>query len=180
MEKELDKELDNFLLNVDKMKHVEVYDLVNLIRSYNHHINELYYYYKLAKKDTDKKNFIIKYPYFIKEHTLIYVNLGRGFPKELMDGHWCYVIKNFGNFKALVIPTSSIKKSEDEIIKCKTNYVIESYCYKNNMNFKSKLNFLELRIVDLQRVYFKKGYRFVKTPREEIVKRLYEIIGQNI
>ena len=52
--------------------------------------------------------------------------------------------------------------------------MIESH--KNNMNFKSKLNFLELRIVDLQRVYFKKGCRFVKTPREKIIKRLHEII----
>ena len=43
---------------------------------------------------------------------MAYFNIGRGFPKELMDGHWCYILKDLG-YKALVIPSTSINQIQN-------------------------------------------------------------------
>ena len=103
MKSELDIEIDLLVKNIKKMENIELYDLINLIKSYNYQLISLQYFYE----NVNNKNILSKQQK-IKKHTLMYVNLGRGFPKEFMDGHWCYIVKIMGSSKALIIPASSI------------------------------------------------------------------------
>ena len=84
MENELNEQLDLMRNNIKKMEEIKSYEIAKLIRSYNYQISNLYYYYKVIEKNNKELSKLKK---SIKSHTLIYINLGRGFPKELMDGH---------------------------------------------------------------------------------------------
>lgn len=168
---ELDKEVSVLLANIRKMKKIKIYNITNLIKSYNHQLSSLYYFYSLANMKHDQ--YIVLKQKRVKMHTLMYINLGRGFPKEFMDGHWCYIVKIFGNTKALVIPTASLKGND------KLGYlqgIIKSYNLETKKIMFSKLKYAELRSVDLQRIYYSKGIYKVKTPRKEIIGHLYDII----
>lgn len=170
MKSELDNELEILMENIEKMKNEKMYDLINLIKSYNYQLISLHFFYKNIYNN---KNIVIKKSK-IKKHTLMYVNLGRGFPKEFMDGHWCYIVKVIGDSKALIIPTASIKEN-DKLGFLQT--IIKSYNPKSQEMIFSKLKFGEVRTIDIQRVYYSKGVCYVKTPRRKILEHLYEIIS---
>ena len=97
-----------------------------------------------------------------KIHQLAYVNIGRGFPKELMDGHWCYILKDMGS-KMLVIPTVSIKDSS-----INEKYELDIDIVINNKPKKSRLQLSDIRSIDIQRIYGNKGYIEVTTSFEKI------------
>ena len=107
MKSELDIEIDLLVKNIKKKENIELYDLINLIKSYNYQLISLQYFYE----NVNNKNILSKQQK-IKKHTLMYVNLRRGFPKEFMDGHWCYIVKIMRSSKALIIPASSIKEND--------------------------------------------------------------------
>lgn len=97
-----------------------------------------------------------------KVHQLAYINIGRGFPKELMDGHWCYILKDMGN-KMLVIPTVSIKNTS-----INEEYEIDIDIIKNKKHQKSRLQLSDIRSIDIQRIYESKGYIKVTTSYNKI------------
>jgi hypothetical protein len=102
-----------------------------------------------------------------KEHQLIYVNLNRGYPKEIFDVHYCYVVKDFGA-KFIVIPTTSIKP---------TTSVNDAYemMIEEADGTPCLLNFDEIKAIDPMRIAKGKPYRDVKTPRKDIVGKFSEI-----
>lgn len=174
MSEKLNEELNEFIDNIKKMENVANYDLTTLVRSYNHQIANLYYFYQvICKNKKQPDEIIIRHPIY-KEHTLVYVNLGRGFPKELMDGHWCYILKIIGKAKALIIPTTS-PKSEIETtnpFQCD----IESICLETKRTIISRLKFSDMRTIDLQRIYSSKGVFVVKTDREYILEYCRKLV----
>lgn len=96
-----------------------------------------------------------------------YVSLCRGFPKELYDGHWCYLLKNCST-KFLVIPVTSLKEtsSTDE----------HSYYFDitEEDNSVVRLRVDEMRTIDKMRVITTdKPYRNIKTDRQVIEKNLW-------
>ncbi|MFQ9766268.1 MAG: hypothetical protein ACLRYM_06125 [Thomasclavelia ramosa] len=168
----LDKDMEYLVENIKKLKKIEMYNIDNLIKSYNHQLASLIFFYNIANKNHNKY-FILKHRN-IEVHTLMYVNLGRGFPKEFMDGHWCYIVKKLGDSKVLIIPTASLKGNDKEGY---LQRIIKSYNPKNKKIIFSKLKYSDIRAVDIQRLYFSKGVCYVKTPRKEIMKHLNKIIG---
>ena len=100
------------------------------------------------------------------EHKLIYINLGRGFPKELMDGHWCYVLKDYG-CKLLVIPSTSIKN--DSKFNSEYDMDIFSEDVEKEEVIKSRLCITDMRTIDIQRIDKRKKYKKVITKRKEII-----------
>lgn len=169
MENELITQLKLMNENIKKMQEIKTYEVIKLIQSYNYQISNLYYYYKKLEKNN---TFFMK-NVKVNEHTLVYVNLGRGFPQELMDGHWCYVVRIIGT-KLLVIPTTSIKSRNET--NSFMHYIIKSCSGKKVI--KSKLELSEIRCVDIQRTYLKKGMYNVKTSRKEIMKKVIKMIGK--
>ena len=97
-----------------------------------------------------------------KEHQIIYVNLTRGFPKELYDPHYCYVLKNCGT-KLIVIPTTSIKPDSKE---CKQGFELD-IIVKDGEN--CRLNLDDIRTIDFMRIDERKIYQNVETDRQTIV-----------
>lgn len=81
------------------------------------------------------------------EGQIAYFNLRRGYPKELFDGHWCYVLKDFG-YKFLVIPLTSVKDGSKPNPKFEID--IEVNEFKNNLT--SRMQVSDIRSIDAQRI----------------------------
>ncbi|POO87857.1 hypothetical protein [Clostridium sp. 3-3] len=149
------------------------YDVDALLYSLSYQLKQLNFFYKdlIDKEGTNDAN---KTYYNLSpnptEHQIIYVSLCRGFPKELYDGHWCYVLKHSGT-KLLVIPITSIKdcSSPEE----------QSYYFdiQEEGNIKVRLRFDEMRTIDKMRVMTKdKPYKNVITQRTVIENKLMEYL----
>ena len=105
--------IENNLLEMSKslgnLEKSGIYDVEKFSYALLHQTKQLEYFYCQLVKDgncNDTFYHIKKRPHV---HELAYFNIGRGFPKELMDGHWCYILKDLG-YKMLVIPCTSIKE----------------------------------------------------------------------
>ena len=162
------EDLTNLL---NELKKVKIYDCDKYITSLCHQTNQLLFFYQTCERkhiEPDKVHYMIKNK--PAKHQLAYFNIGRGFPKELMDGHWCYIITFFGN-KALVIPCTSNRQNQNNEYK----KVIKSVNNKNEIIY-SKLSFSDIRCIDMQRLDLRKGFLNVITPRNEILNELVECI----
>lgn len=99
---------------------------------------------------------------------LVYINYQVGYPHEMAMGHWSYVLKDVGS-KLLVIPAAHNNgKREDIDIPIATRYGDEVW----DMALKT----FDLRFVDVQRIYAKKGVMKCITDHSIIVKKVKEIV----
>ncbi len=164
----------NISIQLEELQSTNQYDVDALLYSLSYQIKQLNFFYKelLQKQGQGNAN---KTYYNLRpnplEHQLIYVSLGRGFPKELYDGHWCYLLKDCGT-KFLVIPTTSIKESSSK--------EDEAYYYdiEEGSGEISRLRFDEVRMVDKMRVMIKdKPYRNVKTTRKIIEQKFIDFLN---
>ena len=156
------EELKNYLNKLDESG---LYDAEKYSRSLLHQTSQLSYFYCSLVKDgspSDTYYHVHKRP---KEHQMAYFNIGRGFPKELMDGHWCYIVKNLG-YKMLIIPCTSIKKESSPLNPHfeKDLTVIDDH----GMITHSRMQLTDLRTVDIQRLDCRKPFYTVCDDREEI------------
>lgn len=164
----------NISRQMEELRATNRYDVDALLYSLSYQVKQLNYFYKdlIDKQGTGDAN---KTYYNLRpnptEHQLIYVSLCRGFPKELYDGHWCYLLKNCGT-KFLVIPTTSIKEMSS--VEEETFY----YDIEEKDGNVSRLRFDELRMIDKMRVITKdKMYRDVKTEREVIEQKFLNFLN---
>lgn len=101
-----------------------------------------------------------------KAGQVAYFNLRRGYPKELYDGHWCYVLRDF-KAKLLIVPLTSVKVN-DPI----GDYEIEIEI-KNFINdLSSRLQITDLRFIDAQRINEKQNVYDVSESLEAITKKV--------
>ena len=107
-----------------------------------------------------------------KINQVAYFNLGHGFPKELFGGHYCYILKEF-NTKMLVVPTTSVKHNSKKTNK---DYEIDINIKDFKNGYDTRLQVSDVRCVDLQRLYLKKGIFDVITNQKDIVNELKRII----
>lgn len=104
----------------------------------------------------------------VKPHTVIYLNLGCGYPKELRYGHFAYVHK-VENGKALIIPMVSIKNFERKF----RSQELQIAIINHGMTTPSILRLDEMRWIDLQRINEKHSVpEAVLTPRKRIIEEL--------
>lgn len=156
------EELKNYLNKLDESG---LYDAEKYSRSLLHQTSQLSYFYCSLVKDgspSDTYYHVHKRP---KEHQMAYFNIGRGFPKELMDGHWCYIVKDLG-YKMLIIPCTSIKKELSPLNPHfeKDLTVIDDH----GLITHSRMQLTDLRTVDIQRLDCRKPFYTVCDDREEI------------
>lgn len=105
------------------------------------------------------------------EGQVAYFNLRRGYPKELYDGHWCYVLKDFKT-KYLIVPLTSVKK--DDPIK---EYEIEVKIDRFINNLSSRLQLTDMRFIDAQRINEKNNVYNVASDKEEIANQIITKLG---
>ena len=152
------------------------YDKVGLVHDLEYLVGQLEYFYdKIMPSQTNMPN--TSY-YHLKsnprEHQIVYVNLTRGFPKELFGGHYCYIFKKY-NDKYIVIPATSVDSpANDPIQDFEIDISVKDL--PNNM----RLNLANIRGIDLQRIYGNKGIYDVNTDKkyitDEIYKKLFNIV----
>ena len=110
--------IENNLIEMNKsLQRLEksgIYDVEKYSYALLHQTNQLEYFYCQLVKDGECDHTFYRVHKRPHVHNLAYFNIGRGFPKELMDGHWCYVLKDLG-YKMLVIPCTSIKNDSTEV-----------------------------------------------------------------
>ena len=158
-------EIEKSLNNLEK---TGLYDTSKYSHSLLHLTNQLEYFYcNLVPKGTGNSATTIYKPINRpKEHQLAYFNLGRGFPKELMDGHWCYVVKDLGS-KMFVIPCTSIKADSKP---CNLNFEFDIEGVDEQGTFKCRIQLSDIRSIDVQRVHVLKKPKEVVTGRDIILE----------
>lgn len=156
--------------SLDKLKKYSNYDVEKYSHSLMHQTGQLEYFYcnlvRNGESDTTYYR-VHKKPHF---HQLAYFNIGRGFPKEIMDGHWCYVLKDLG-YKSLVIPCTSIKNN----LPC-SKYELDIKIKMNGMVTKSRIQLSDIRSIDNQRLDERKEFLEVLTASEEIIEYIKKIL----
>jgi len=157
-------EVGKSLTNIEK---TGIYDVEKYCCSIKHLTNQLEYFYchLVPEGATNTDNTYYHLHRRPAEHQLAYFNIGRGFPKELMDGHWCYVLKDLG-YKMLVIPSTSLKASSKQP---HPNFELDIDILMNGKESKSRIQLSDIRSIDVQRLDLRKPFCDVKTSRDVIV-----------
>lgn len=99
-------------------------------------------------------------------------DLGFGYPKELYDYHWCYILKDFGS-KFVIIPATSVKDNS----KANPNFEIDAYIKDFNKNdCISRLHVDDIRTVDIQRLDSRQDYYDLVNNKEYIKSEVSRIL----
>ena len=161
------KEVINEIIQlIEKLSQSGNYDIVKLLYAIRHKLSQLVYLYCNLAKDKDPEQIVYKISKKPRINQMAYVNIGRGFPKELMDGHWCYIVKDMG-VKAIVIPSTSIKNESKTI---NPFYEMDIIVKDKDEIETSRLQLSDMRTIDYQRIDFRKEFYTVLTPRKQIMK----------
>ena len=147
-----------------KLQESGKYDVEKYSYALLHQTSQLEYFYCQLVKDGDCDQTYYHVNRRPKVHELAYFNIGRGFPKELMDGHWCYILKDMG-YKMLVIPCTSIKKDSSE-----ANPLFEKDIQINTDKTitKCRIQLSDIRSVDIQRLDLRKPIYSVLSDFDDI------------
>jgi len=160
--------VESHLLEIEKsLQRLEKsgkYDVEKYSHSLMHLTSQLEYFYcHLVKDSGNIDNTYYRVTNRPKVHQLAYFNIGRGFPKELMDGHWCYILKDLG-YKMLVIPCTSIKGT-----KCNPEFEMDIKIKMGNKTSMSRIQLSDIRSIDMQRLDLRKSFCEVLTDQKEIL-----------
>lgn len=186
---DIDKEMANIAEELKNIKNLKFkdkdrknYDKIGFVYDLQFTVGQLKYFFDVVV-ESQTKNPNTSYYYLKKhepnEHQVAYINLTRGFPKELFGGHYCYILKKFKD-KYLVIPTTSVDNEEDD----KEQDFEINIQIKNFINNKiTRLNLSNIRTIDVQRIYQfndmfekEKGIFDVITDRNFIIEKVKKII----
>ena len=96
-------------------------------------------------------------------------------PKELRDGHWCYVVKDFG-VKMLIVPCTSLKEDSKGVDE-RFQKDIEIVCEGKVMHVRLQIS--EMRCVDVMRLDERKPFYEVISPQEDIHQYIASRIFDN-
>lgn len=147
------KEMWHISNTLEKMKN---YNSERFVEELKDLVGQLNFFYDfLVEKqggDSSKTFYQIKPSKRPREGQVAYFKLGRGFPKELYDAHYCYILKDY-KVKYIVIPMTSVK--DDSEPDPKFEFDITTKNFINNL--KSRLHIDEIRTVDIQRLVQDKG-----------------------
>ena len=146
----MNKLLSRLNKEVSLLSKADNYDTEKYVYSLIHQTKNLRYFYTNLCKDREPDEAFYHLPFNITKGDIVYVNLERGFPKELMDGHWCYVHKVIG-CKIFIIPLKSFRE------KSTCEYSLDVFTKINGVVDASSASLSDMRWVDIQRVHYKRG-----------------------
>ncbi len=162
--------------SLERLKKSGVYDVEKYSFALLHQTNQLEYFYCHLVKDGDCDQTFYHINRRPQVHQLAYFNIGRGFPKELMDGHWCYILKDMG-YKMLVVPCTSIKEDSTPV-----NPLFEKDIKIKNKEHESqcRLQLSDIRSVDIQRLDLRKEFYDVLDDEEEVSEFVQKNLFENV
>jgi hypothetical protein len=162
------------LNQINPNKNPQKYDVEGFVNDLKYWVNDLHYFYARIVKNQDPKHVYYKITpsQRPKEGQIAYVNLRRGYPKELYDGHYCYILKDFG-YKFLVIPTTSVKPNSSPL---NPNFELDIEIKDFINTNETRLQISDIRSIDIQRINTGKGVYDVITDKEYIAKGIKNIL----
>ena len=151
---------------------------LTIATSIKNHLQSLNFFYNtLVEKQNptspDPSNTFYNIKSRPKEGEIAYFNLGTGYPKEIHNGHYCYIFKDYKT-KFLIIPTTSVKSdtepNEDFEFDIQINSLKKDTGTKSALNTKqkSRLQLSDMRTIDIQRINLERGVYTVSTPLNDI------------
>lgn len=105
------------------------------------------------------------------EGQVAFFDLGYGFPKELYDKHWCFVLKDFGS-TFVILPLTSVKDKSKPNPRFEIDIEIKNFELNNKI---SRLHVNEIRTLDVQRL----DTRNVSKPYDVITNKEYIVSEVN-
>lgn len=147
-----------------------IYDVEKYSCALLHQTNQLEYFYCHLVKDGHCDDTFYRVSHRPQVHQLAYFNIGRGFPKELMDGHWCYILKDLG-YKMLVIPCTSIKKDSRDV---NPQFEMDIEIKIHEHISVSRIQLSDIRSIDIQRLDLRKPFCEVLTSHEVIKEFVFK------
>jgi hypothetical protein len=167
----------NDLINKLKDIDLDLYDVNSFLSSMVRTATGLQFFHERCLIQNKKPHEMVYHPKEIaQENQVVFVDLGRGFPKETFDGHWCYILRNFG-VKALVIPTTSVKDNSKPNPNFEIDILIKDFGKNDCL---SRLHVDDLRAIDIQRIDDRKPFYNLVTNKEYIVSEINRIALGNI
>lgn len=153
--------------SLDHIEKTGMYDVEKYCCSLKHLTSQLEYFYcHLVPNGTGQSSSTFYHLHYRpKIHELAYFNIGRGFPKELMDGHWCYILKDLG-YKMLVVPCTSIKENSKP---CHPHFEMDIDVMMDHKKTQSRIQLSDIRSIDIQRLDVRKKFCEVLTQRQAIL-----------
>jgi len=158
------KEFWKLASQADSLASTKFYDVDMLINAWRHQLTSANFFYGTLVKNSpshDANQVYYSLKTEPKEHQLVYVQIGRGYSKELFDPHWCYVLKHCKT-KLIVIPVTSLKSTSG------TAVAPYEYDITESTGRTGRLHFDDIRCIDKMRIVEKKGYINISTPRQQI------------
>lgn len=171
-----------YLKIFNKFNRLKNYDKEGFIYNLRQWIDDLYFFYNCIAVRADSLENAQKIKYDLpkkkrpKEGQIAYFNIGRGYPKELYDGHWCYILKDLGN-NFIVIPTTSIKPDNPNIDETKEMKIkIKDF----EEDGESRLRINHIKSIDIMRIHKEHAIYDVETDNEIIKENVKRILFNNI
>ena len=160
--KDFEDKLRKLNFSIRRLYEESNYDAETYTHSLVEQTHQLCFYYCFLEQQSEGKEVFYSLKRRPKRGQLAYFNIGRGFPKELCDGHWCYVLKDHG-VKMKIIPCTSIKDDSPTTF-FEMDIAIERF---RGMD-KVRMQFGDSRMVDAQRLDVRKPFIDVLDDHERI------------
>jgi hypothetical protein len=166
----------------NKLNKLKNYDKVGFVDNLRQWIGDLYFFYNRIAINANNLDEAQKCKYDLPKNQMpqigqiAYFNIGRGYPKELYDGHWCLVIMNLNN-NMVIIPTTSIKSDGRKI---DNNIEMEISIKDFEEEGNSRLRINQIRSIDLMRIHKEKKIYSLNTDFTEIKNNIIRILGLDI
>lgn len=165
----------------EKIIRLKHYDKEGFVYQLDYLVGQLHYFYNVIvpkQTPTDEipnpsRAYFYPKPARPKEGQVAYFNLTRGFPKELYDGHYCYILKDLKT-RFLVVPTTSVKTdSRDPDPSVEFDIKLDGFPNDKATRFHVD----GMRSLDVQRVNPLKGFYNPITPQEDVLKSIFMRLG---
>ena len=170
-----------------KKKFDDIFNKLIGIKNYDHRqfiiqleqwVNQISHFYNvIVKEGQNPSKVIYKIPLSLRPKVgqVAYINLRRGYPKEIFDGHWCYILSDFGS-KYIIVPITS-EKSDSPPLDERFEMYIDIIGFENGI--KRRLQITDIRSIDIMRVHTGKKPYDVNTDisliRNKVSKILFDI-----
>ena len=170
---DIDKELNDISSLIKGLNNYDVNGLVKEIKGW---IEDLNYFYNVLVRVGDDPS---KISYHISSSKKPLVGevalfkLRRGYPKELYNTHWCFVLKDTGN-SFIVIPTTSVKKDSNH---CDDRFEMDIKLVGFINDCITRMQITQIRSVDYARVLTVPNNRYkVETKYDDIIKQVTKVL----
>ncbi len=168
--KNFEDKLKKLIFGIKRLYEESEYDVETYVHSLVEQTHQLCFFHIYLTQHTDKKEVFYNLKRRPRRYQLAYFNIGRGFPKELCDGHWCYVYNDYG-LKMNIIPCTSIK-DDSPASPYEMDIAIKTFRGADTV----RLQLADSRMVDVQRLDIRKEFVDVLESTEAIKERFLEFI----